>query len=59
MTVATNGKGSSPRPYSKPLQVLDLRRDLIWGTDKEKHLARLKLVEMGEIKDDTGESLGE
>ncbi len=47
----TNGKGSSPRPYSVTREVFELRRTLIWRTTEEKLEARKKLIEMGEIKE--------
>jgi hypothetical protein len=46
------GKGSSPRPFSVPREVFELRLALVWGTAEEKAEARKKLIQMGEINDE-------
>jgi hypothetical protein len=46
------GKGSSPRPFSVPKEVFELRLTLVWGTAEEKAEARKRLIQMGEINDE-------
>lgn len=47
------GKGDSPRPTSVSRDVKDLRYTLAFGSEEEKSEARIKLIEVGVIRDDT------
>ena len=47
------GKQSWVRPSKVTLEVRDLRSDLIFGTKEEKEEARARLVELGEITEES------
>ena len=53
------GKGDMRRASQVSMQISDLRYELAFGNESEKVIARLKLIELGDIKTDIDDVAGD